>query len=190
MARKPETTWNMLNEALAHFTKYIDKKKQPHELSIIDLLYVSNFKGGNASITEPPSTLQDKLNHYSLALKEIKDTFNKKTLSTLDPTELNDFSTACTAFIKLTQESSSKIRGLGPSYASALLSAHLIDLAPILDRRVLNGANISTVKMASGQVKDIESHYRELIEAFHKELKKTPGLTIRELDRRWFIEPV
>jgi hypothetical protein len=186
MARKPEATWVMLNEAMSHFQEHIRRKKQKWELSLIDLLHVSNFKGGNASITEPVATLSKKLKYYEIALRDIEGNFKKKALNDLTTDQLIQLTACCKNFLALTTQPESKIRGLGPSYASALLAAYFINLIPILDRRVLNGANISVTTQANGQVKDIAKHYTELIEAFRTALRLTPEMTLRELDKQWF----
>lgn len=88
MARKPETTWELLNVAMSHFQEHIRTKKLIWELSLVDLLHVSNFKGGNASITEPMATLPAKLKHYESALRDIETNFKKKALNNLTEDEL------------------------------------------------------------------------------------------------------
>ncbi|MGF6149997.1 hypothetical protein [Pseudomonas fluorescens] len=188
MARKPETTWEMLNEAMSYFQEHIRNKKFSWKLSLIDLLHVSNFKGGNASITEPMATLPAKLKYYETALRDIEATFKKKALNDLTAEQLTQLTGCCTDFLALTTKPESKIRGLGPSYASALLAAHFINLIPVLDRRVLNGADISVTTQANGQVKDIANHYVELIITFRATLQLTPKMTLRELDKKWFIK--
>ena len=61
----------MLDHAMTHYQAYISSKNQRLSLSIIDLLYVSNFKGGNASITEPEAMLGEKLQSYEKVLYDI-----------------------------------------------------------------------------------------------------------------------
>jgi len=186
MARKPETTWEMLNEAMSHFQEHIRNKKFTCKLSLVDLLHVSNFKGGNASITEPIATLPAKLEHYEIALKDIETTFKEKSLSSLTEEELTQLTGRCADFLALTTKPKSKIRGFGPSYASALMAAHFIDLIPVLDRRALNGAGISVKTDSNRQVKNIANHYAELIRAFRSALRLSPEMTLRELDKQWF----
>ena len=186
MARKPETTWELLNIAMSHYQSYIDAKINRWSLSIIDLLYVSNFKGGNASITEPISEFPAKLKHYEEILHKIEEKFGKRSLLSLNSQELDILKKKCDRFLALTQSPTSNIRGFGPSYASALLAAHFLDLIPVLDRRALNGAGISVAKDSQGQVKEIAKHYGPLIDAFKQELSKFPRLTLRELDKKWF----
>ena len=58
MARNPATTWQMLDVAYGNYRAFINRKpeEQRHVVTLLDLLHVSNFKGGNASITLPKST--------------------------------------------------------------------------------------------------------------------------------------
>jgi hypothetical protein len=186
MARNPATTWELLNVAMSHYQSHIGAKSDRCSLSIIDLLHVSNFKGGNASITEPVSALPAKLKHYEKVMLEIEEKFGRRSLSSLNREEVEVLKTKCNGFLALTQPLASNIRGFGPSYASALLAAHFLDLIPVLDRRALNGAGISVVKDSQGQVKEIAKYYGQLIDAFKQELSKSPGLTLRELDKKWF----
>ncbi len=68
--------------------------------------------------------------------------FNDKKLSQLTEKETDYLIELCDSVSRFSIESNTKIRGLGPSYVSALLAAHFVDLIPILDRRILNGAGI------------------------------------------------
>jgi len=190
MARNPETTWEMLNVAMSHFQNHIGSKTDRCSLSIVDLLHVSNFKGGNASITEPVATLPEKLKHYESTLKEIQKSFDGKSLVNLNDGELECLKDKCNTFLALTEAQVSGIRGFGPSYASALLAAHFPNLIPVLDRRALNGAKIKVVCDSQNQVKNIAKHYGDLIGAFRSELKKRSGMTLRQLDKCWFIKPL
>lgn len=186
MARKSETTWEMLNIAMTYYQEYIQSKIDRCSLSITDLLYVSNFKGGNASITEPLVLLTKKIKHYEIVLRKVEQRFFGKSLSTLPISELDTLVSLCDELLALTTKSSSKIRGVGPSYASAILAAHHLNLIPVLDRRALNGAGIAVKKDSQSQIKEIASHYGELIREFHVELTNRPGLSVRQLDKEWF----
>ena len=189
MARKPETTWEMLNVAMSHFQSHIKNKKNRCSLSIVDLLHVSNFKGGNASITEPDNSLPNKLRHYENSLEKIEAQFKGKTLACLNDHEKTQLIDLCKEFLALTQKAESKIRGFGPSYASALLASHFIELIPVLDRRALNGAKIDVDKDKQGRARNGASHYGELMEAFSVGLQEWK-MTLRELDKKWFSEKI
>ena len=186
MARKPETTWEMLNVAMSYYQEHIQSKTDRCSLSITDLLHVSNFKGGNSSITEPLVTLTQKITYYEAVLRKVEQRFSGKSLSTLTTSELSTLVSLCDELLALTTKNSSKIRGVGPSYASAILAAHHLNLIPVLDRRALNGAGIAVKKDRQNQVKEIASHYGELIRAFHTELTSRPELSVRQLDKEWF----
>lgn len=188
MARNPNTTWELLDYAMSHYQTYISNKNQRLALSIVDLLHISNFKGGNASITEPEATLSKKLKKYEAALSGIAKQFNGKALSQLNDQEAAELIGLCKKVTDLTKSDSSKIRGFGVSYASALLSAHFMNLIPVLDRRILNGAGIKVEYDSQKQVKDIAQHYGSLIKACRSELLKRSNLTLRALDKEWFTK--
>ena len=190
MARKPETTWEILDVAMSHYQAHIASKKVRCSLSIIDLLHISNFKGGNASITEPSQSLGRKLGAYERILEDIESVFHDKHLVNLNDHEMSELKVLCTAFLALTKDAQTKIRGLGPSYASAILAAHFQNLIPILDRRVLNGAGIAVDLDSQKQVKNIANYYSFLIDEFRNELKNNPSEKLRELDKRWFSKPL
>lgn len=188
MARNPNTTWEMLDHAMQHYQTYISSKEQRLSLSILDLLHVSNFKGGNASITEPEDTLGKKLKSYEKVLCEIAKNLDGKTLSQLNERETADLIRLCKNVTDLTKASNTKIRGFGASYASALLSAHFMNVIPVLDRRILNGAGIKVKYNSQKQVKDIAQYYGVLIKACQSELLKRHNLTLRGLDKKWFTK--
>lgn len=190
MARNPETTWQMLDEAMSYFQAHIALKTDRYSLTIVDLLHVSNFKGGNASITEPIHLLPRKLKPYGAALSQIDKVFDVKDLVKLDESKTNELKIHCKNFLDLTTRADTAVRGFGPSYASALLAAYFPNLIPVLDRRSLNGAGIKADKDTQGQVKNVATHYGELIEAFKRELQRNPGATLRQIDKRWFSKPL
>jgi len=190
MARKPITTWEMLDHAMAHYQGHISSKQDRYSLSIVDLLYISNFKGGNASITEPKVTLNNKIAAYEKILVDIANSFNGKKLSELSEQETAGLIGLCDKFCALTQVKETKIRGFGASYASALLAAHFMELIPVLDRRILNGAGIEVEYDSQKQVKEIAQYYGVLIKSCRSELLKREKLTLRILDKEWFIKPL
>lgn len=188
MTTRAKTTWERLNIAMGYFQAYINSKKDKCSLSVIDLLHVSNFKGGNASITEPETSLNRKIKEYENVLREIDKSFGRKNLQELGAKELEELIMLCNKFVALTKMASARMRGLGPSYASAIIAAHYPNLAPVLDRRVLNGAEIEVKYDSQQQVKDIEGYYGALIKACHAKLNQSQGMTLRELDKEWFIK--
>ena len=188
MAGSPESRWELLNIAMLHFQQYINSKEDRFAVSIVDLLHVSNFKGGNASITEPPGTLGAKISTYETKLRAINDVFAGKSLRDLDCQETMELIAMCDEVSSLAAKKESKIRGFGPSYSSALLFACFPDLIPVLDRRILNGANIEVAYNSQKQVKKIEKHFGELIIVCQLELINRPRLSLRELDKEYFVK--
>jgi hypothetical protein len=188
-----ENKWDKFDIAMSNFQKHIERKENKFSLSIVDLLHVSNFKGGNGSITEPEEQLPDKLKPYSKKLEEIDKFVDSKKLGKFKKEELPELIKLGVEFLELTEKKETKISGLGASYASALMCAHFLDVLPIIDRRVLNGAEIEGVKYSDKKktiVKNIISHYGQLIEKFHKELINDSGRSLREQDKFWFSKKI
>jgi hypothetical protein len=175
----------MLDAAMTLFQSHIRSKPDRFALSIVDLLHVSNFKGGNASITESEPGLSTKLTSYEALLRSIDSIVSVKKLGKLS-NELEQVKECGVNFLRLTSDGRTRIRGFGPSYGSALLYAFFPDVMPVLDRRILNGAGIPVRFDSQGQVKDISLYYGQLIEAFYKLLSADEDLSLRELDKRWF----
>jgi hypothetical protein len=188
MARNPITTWEMLDHALQYYLSYIAGKNDKYALTVIDLIFISNFKGGNASITEPADTLTKKLEDYVKCLRKIGKKYKGKKLSSLTDDDLSNLVELGDEFLSLAKNQKTKIRGFGASYASALLSAHFGELFPVLDRRILNGAEIKVEYDSQKQVKKIEQHYGTLIKRSYQELKAQSNMTLRELDKEWFVK--
>jgi len=156
----------------------------------LDLLFIRNFKAGNASVTEPPDALKVKLRAYGSALRAVHHAFPSRALSTLAAKELATVIKLADKTLKLATDPSTSIAGFGPSYVSALLAAFFPRLLPVLDRRVLNGADIPVELTTQNQVIFIQEHYGTLIRKFHQILQAEPNLELRELDRRWFTVPL
>lgn len=193
MAMKPETRWDILNNTFLAYQEFRKQKGSSHRLSYIDLLYVSNFKGGNASIGDAREKVDRLLKEfYQQQLNSIRETFGDSKLQELTLAKCEKLSKLATVFVLLTKETDSKIRGFGVSWASALLALNFPDLLPVLDRRVLAGAGIEAglvaMRKKGGQVKHIETHYLELLERLSMSLHRREAQTLRELDRQWFIQ--
>jgi hypothetical protein len=188
---KESTRWEKADISYRNYVAYLNRKSSPCELSLIDLLYVSNFKGGNASIQEQESSVNQKLKKYSDNLQKISDRFGKQNLRDLNETDLKFLQALCIEFLNLVKKDSLfRIDGFGSSYISALLHFHFPTFIPILDRRVLNGARIKADTNAQGQIIDIERYYPELIQYFHRELRNRPETELRSLDKELFIRSI
>ena len=188
---REKTRWEKADISYQNYAEYLRRKPIPYVLSLIDLLYVSNFKGGNASIQESESSINQKLKRYSDDIQKIADRFGERNLRDLNEIDLKFLQTSCIDFLTLVNKDSLfRIDGFGSSYASALLHFHFPKLIPILDRRVLNGAGIKAKTNKQGQIIDIEIYYPELIQYFHGELEKRPEIELRNLDKELFIKPI
>lgn len=187
-----QTKWARLTIALDYYTKYLATKpiRTRFSLSVMDLLFIRNFKAGNASVTEPLGSLTVKLRSYGSALRTIHQAFPSRALGTLATNELSTLIELADQTLKLAREPSTSIAGFGPSYVSALLAAFFPRLLPVLDRRVLNGANIPAKLTSQKQVSHIQEHYGALIQKSNQVLRAEPRLELRKLDRRWFIVPL
>lgn len=187
---RAETKWEKANISYKNYMDYINRKENKYGLTLIDLLYVSNFKGGNASINEEEKLANIKLKKYSMKLIEILGRFKDRKLSDLSDEDFTDLKKLIKQFLDLTSDEIFSIDGLKTSYASALIHFYFPNLVPIIDRRVLNGADINVEKDTQGQIKNIEQYYPNLIDKFYSELKQRTNLTIRALDREFFIKPI
>jgi len=177
--------WRKARRAYAYASARIAERRPTHRFAIdhIDLVLVSNFKGGNASIAEPLEVLEEKLKAYNACLLGIAEGFKEKHLRDLKDAQVLKLCGQATDFLQLTLSNATKIDGFGPSYASALLNIYFPDLLPILDRRVLLAAGAPHLQVNSqGQVRNIDQHYPWLIRETHRRVKRNPKLTMSQLD--------
>jgi hypothetical protein len=179
--------WANLNTAFENYLSYISKKTDRLSLSILDLLYTSNFKGGNASIVDPESMINTRLKLYEVMLRSCESQFGSRNLGELQSIDLDTFIQLAEAFIALPLTADATIRGLKCSYASALLCAHFPHLAPVLDRNVLAGAGIQHATTSQGQVIDIQQYYGPLIHYVYALQRRSNMKPLREIDRELFI---
>lgn len=157
--------WDKSEISYQNFRQYIKNKPIKFKLTIIDLFYVSNFKGGNSTINEEETEIELKLKSYEDILKEIDKFFSSKKLCQTTEKELTkiiDFSKRLIEFS--VSKGENKIDGFSVSYITTLLHFYFPDLYPILDRRVLNGLKLITEKDIDklGQVKNIQSTIQNL----------------------------
>lgn len=188
MNQRAQKQWMKARTPYGYLRSHICQKSNEdrYVITLIDLLLVSNFKGGSATIAEPPLSLQTKLKAYQKQLSEIGAKFDGRGLNQLDEMDLDKLIRLAQDFCGLARKPDTKIDGFGPSFATALLNAYFPCLLPILDKRGLNGANVNSVKTnTQGQVVNIESHYPELIRYFHRRAK-TDSMTLEEIDKEIF----
>lgn len=185
-----EKRWDDLNIAFENFRLYVTQgKRDPDVLTLTDLLHVSNFKGGNASITDREALVNERLLVYADVLRSIRQKIGNKSLGELTEEEKAWFKDKAQKFIGLSLTERTKIRGFGASYASALLTAHLPNLVPILDRNVLIGAGIVNVEqLQNGQINEIGTYYSKLIDEMQHRLLASEGTkSLRDIDKELFI---
>jgi len=187
---RAETQWDKADISYRNYLDYIDTKKDKFELTLIDLLFVRNFKGGNASINEGGSSVNKKLARYSELLREIDSKLGTKTLQELAREELTWLKDKARSFVCLTLDDETAIDGFKVGNASALLHFFFPELVPILDRRVLNGACIEAKLTKEGQVIDIEKYYPALVQNFYDHLRNHPSKSLRDYDRECFVKPI
>jgi hypothetical protein len=184
--KRAETLWGKANISYKNYSSYIDKKVNRYQLSLIDLLYISNFKGGNASIHGEEEQINNKLISYSEALRVIGNGFKGKALAELSNEEIENLISRVTDICNLTHKGKETyIYGFGVSYLSALLSSYFPKLIPILDRRVL--MNLSLVKKddinTQNQIRDIQRFYEPLIKNIAAISRERAKLFVRLINK-------
>ena len=185
------TLWKKSEKSLENYRNYIKRKgENKFQLSLIDLLYISNFKGGNASIHEEEHFIANKLKQYSCLLLVIEKNFAQNKITDLSQPEVEQLVQYSQEFLNLSKKLETAIDGFKSSFLSALLHAYFPDLFPILDRRVLMNLEIITSKNiydGSGQVKNISQFYPELILKFQERCRAL-NTSVREVDKLYFIK--
>ena len=183
------TLWMKSDISLNNYQNYLNRKADRFELTIVDLLYISNFKGGNATINEEEKELNIKLKSYSDIFVQIDNAFKNQTLEQLNDTEFEYLVDKIKVIIQLCQAKGTAIDGFKSSFLSALLHSYFPDLIPILDRRLLINLNLvkATDLQKSRQVNKIEIFYPMLITTI-RNLCKSNRQTIRQIDKEYFIK--
>ncbi|KGE14627.1 hypothetical protein [Sphingobacterium deserti] len=186
--KRAVTQWGKSSISFVNYQNYISLKADQFELGLIDLLYISNFKGGNATINEPEYLINEKLICYSNILRSINKEYSTFTLADLDIDKLDRLSLKVEEICSLTTVGSEqKIDGFSVSYLSALLNAYFPYLIPILDRRLLINLGLVTAVDVDkqGQIKSLPKFYRPLMNRM-RELSISSGKNIREIDKEIF----
>jgi hypothetical protein len=163
--KKTVSRWEKADISYQNYQSYIERKENKYDLELIDLLYISNFKGGNATIAEPEKIIKEKLTKYTAILNKIQANFGKRTLADLDARQVQKLSDFVLEAFGLSLKKETKIDGFGVSFLSALFNAHFPELIPIIDRRVL--LNLNLVKKSDitkqKQIKNIGNYYEAYI---------------------------
>jgi hypothetical protein len=183
------TGWIKSNISFKNYQDYIKAKQDRFKLTLIDLLYISNFKGGNATINEPEDEINYKLRAYTSKFWQIEKEFYNKSLWELDSKEVKRLTDIVLEACDLTDNyPDTYIDGFRVSYLSALLNAYFPNLIPIIDRRLLINLQLVTDqdKTKQGQIKNIQMFYHQLIVKIAN-MSMDMGLSVREVDRKLFI---
>lgn len=188
---RANTRWENSDTSYKNYQSYIiSKSERKFNLTMLDLLYISNFKGGNASIHEDEISVNKKLEQYSKMLIKIDERFGEKELIDLSVEDCDELIEVLTEACNLTKERETKIYGIGASYLSALLNAYFPNLIPILDRRVLINLKLvskADIVKSTKQIKNIERFYEKLVEKSAKLCQEGKDKTLRDIDREYFI---
>ncbi|MCA4898257.1 MAG: hypothetical protein ACK514_03015 [Bacteroidota bacterium] len=187
--KKATTQWEKAAVSYTNYAKYIQSKADKFELTLVDLLYISNFKGGNSTINEDEFIAKTKLKKYSKALREIEAEFSSRNLAELNDKEVKELIEKVKTLCYLTKKNTdSKIDGFSISYLSALANCYFPNLLPILDRRVLINIGIVTRQEIDkqGQIIDIERFYEPLILEMRKK-SSSENKTLRQIDKELFV---
>ena len=174
--------------SLTNYQNYIRRKPDKFKLTIVDLLYISNFKGGNATINVDEEILNKKLKSYSDIFNQIDNAFQNQTLVQTTDSDFTKLIEFIKSVVQLCQTEKTAIDGFKSSFLSALLHSYFPELIPILDRRLLINLNLVQLSdLSKGrQVNKIENFYPILI-AKIREICKSSNETIRQIDKKYFI---
>lgn len=189
MPNRPLSIWTKSEISLINYQNYLNRKADRFELTIVDLLYISNFKGGNATVNEKEIELNSKLKSYSAIFIQINNAFKNQKLAQLTDSEFDNLIERIKAILQLSHIKDTAIDGFKSSYLSALLHSYFPNLIPILDRRLLINLNLvkSTDLQKSKQIKKIEMFYPLLIITM-RNLCKSKDQNIRQIDKEYFIK--
>ena len=186
--KKAHKKWITSHVLLLDYQEYINKKVDKLSLTFIDLLYISNFKGGNSTIKCGEENINITLKEYSNSLKKLNKIYSGKSLIELNDIETEELIKTVELTIKDLIENHN-INGFKYSYMSALLHAYFPNLLPILDRRILINLELVTINDidSTKQVKKIEQFYGSLVNKFRDILIADKTKLIRNVDYEIFI---
>ena len=187
---KPETLWAYADMTFKNYQRFVGDRNR-FAVEYMDLLFVSNYKGGNGFIIGSADEVNIKLKAHHKLLKSINDTFPNACLRDLNDDDISQLSEIMNVAFDTCENES--IGGFGVSYCSTLYHFVLPDLIPIVDRRVLIGLEIvknpDQIHKYDNQVDNIRQYYKPLLKELNRQLKYT-SKTLREIDKQYFIKPI
>jgi hypothetical protein len=178
-----------VNITYSYCTEYINSKADKFNLTLEDLLYVSNFKWWGGTIQESPLTLKEKLKYFSDKFKSVHETFSEKSLYELSERDIQRLKVVSNAILlDCLLGSRFKIAWIWISYMSALLHLYFQKLFPIIDRNILLGLDIIGEEYLDKQwqVKSIHLFYDLLIQKIFLLQKVNPSRSIKDIDDIYF----
>src|SRR5580704_32075 len=117
---RSKTRWDKSNTSLKNYQTYINGKASADKfrLKMIDLLYILNFKGGNATISEDEGDInfENKLKEYSKILSRISQEFSTQRLVDLSDTDLEKLKDLADEFLGLGKKDKFPIDGFKFSF--------------------------------------------------------------------------
>jgi hypothetical protein len=190
--KRAVTQWKKATISYQNYQDYLASKNDKFELTLIDLLFVSNFKGGNATINEISKDIESKLTDYSTVLKKISKEHRDKRLGELNDSERIKLKEKVAEICELTKKDcKTKIDGFSVSYLSALLSSFFPNLIPILDRRILLNLELVNKEDVNkqGQIKNIQKFYPDLIDEMYSICSESDR-ELRDVDEEIFTRKI
>jgi hypothetical protein len=184
-----EESWDKANIRYENYIAFIKSKGEDNrfELKYIDLLYISNFKGGGATINGTEEDINKQLKFYSAELKKINKLFGILSLGEISNNQLEELISQVKSICTLVQKEETNIGGFGVSYLSALLSAYFPDLIPIVDKNVLESAGIQfTQRFDTKGIEEMIKKYTQLIMDIWEYAKKHKDAKLRCIDKKLF----
>ncbi len=182
--KRRKKQWEKADISYQNYMNFIINKGERYPLSILDLFYIRNFKGGNASFHMEENVVADRLIEYSKILSEINNKFKNNSLSNINKKKIKDLICFSKLMFNLISSSLTKIDGFNGSFCSVLLHCHFPKLYPIADKWLFK--NVLGIDIQSS--KDIINNYGDLVKRFYKIAKRrTNNRSVREIDKYYFI---
>lgn len=189
-SKRAASQWDRAQSAYDYYAGFISSKSDRYALSVVDLVFVRNFKGGSTIVCEPEASLKSKIQLYENDLRDFaKKWANFPSLGKVSEASYGGLRDDIVAYVSLPMRNRYHIKGFAHSFVSALLHFHFPNLVPILDKRALNGCGIQGLKVGyGGNVTNMVELYPHLIDEFRSKLVADPSASLRSIDRGFFVQ--
>lgn len=193
--KRDRDRWAGADDTLENYSAYVKNRKEGlFDVGYMDLLFVSNYKGGNSVIAGSSEEVYKCLHPHRERLHLIERTFADKTLQSLNTGEGGELEMLASLMAEAFEDckaDESSVKGFGTAKCSALYHLHFPKLIPVIDRRVLINRRSPNLKFDGNQVKDLHTHYKQLLETIHKDLQgENPYKSLRDWDKKFFTLPI